>query len=45
VCRTAGLCSELSSCLLRCTAAVEEKDCDVKYSIDGVHQTFNIRTA
>jgi hypothetical protein len=28
-----------------CTPAVEEKDCNVMYSIDGVHLTFNIRTA
>ncbi len=27
--RNAGLCSELSSCHLRCAPAVEEKDCDV----------------
>jgi hypothetical protein len=40
-----GLCSELSSCHIRCTPAVEEEDYDVKYAIDGVHWTFNIRTA
>jgi hypothetical protein len=35
--RTAGLSSELPSCHVRCTPAVEEKDFDVMYSIDGVH--------
>jgi hypothetical protein len=28
---------------MRCTPAVEEKDYDVMYSIDGVPYTFNIR--
>jgi hypothetical protein len=41
-CRTAGLYSELPSCDMRCTAAVEEKDYDVMYFIDGVSYTFNI---
>jgi hypothetical protein len=35
-CRTAGLYTELPSCDVRCTAAVEEKDYDVMYSIDDV---------
>ncbi len=34
---TAGLCSELSNCHLRCTPAVEKEDYDVMYSIAGVH--------
>jgi hypothetical protein len=37
VCCTAGLCSELPSCDMRCTPAVEEEDYDVMYSIDGIH--------
>jgi hypothetical protein len=37
LCRTAGLCSELPSFDMRCTQAVEEKDYDVMYSIDGIH--------
>ncbi len=37
VCRTAGLCSELPSCDMRCTPAVEEEDYDLMYSIDGIH--------
>ncbi len=44
-CRAAGLYSELPSCDMRCTPAVEEKDYDVMYSIDGVPYTFNIRYA
>jgi hypothetical protein len=35
--RTAGLCSELPSCDMRCTPAVEEEDYDVMYSVDGIH--------
>ncbi len=38
VCRTAGLCSELSSCDTRCTPAVEEEDYEVMYSIDGIRE-------
>jgi hypothetical protein len=34
---TAGLCSELPSCDMRCTPAVEEEDYDVMYSINGIH--------
>jgi hypothetical protein len=34
--RIAGLCSELPSCDMRCTPAVEEEDYDVMYSIGGV---------
>jgi hypothetical protein len=37
VCGTTGLCSELSRCHVRYTPAVEEKDYEVMYSIDGVH--------
>jgi hypothetical protein len=37
VCRTASLCSELPSCDMRCTPAVEERDYNVMYSIDGIH--------
>jgi hypothetical protein len=37
VCHTAGLCSELPSCDMRCTPSVEEEDYDVRYSIDGIH--------
>jgi hypothetical protein len=37
--------SELPSCDMRCTAAVEEKDYDVMFFIDGVPSTFNIRYA
>ncbi len=29
---------------LKCIPAVEEKEYDTMYSIDGVHKTFNIRT-
>jgi hypothetical protein len=29
--------SELPSCYRRCTAAVEEKDYDVMYPINGIH--------
>jgi hypothetical protein len=37
LCRTTGLYSELSSCDMRCTPAVEEEDYEVMYSIDGIH--------
>jgi hypothetical protein len=37
VCCTEGLCSELPSCDMKCTPAVEEEDNDVMYSIDGIH--------
>jgi hypothetical protein len=37
LCRTAGLCSALPSCDRRCTAAVEDKDYNVMYLIDGIH--------
>jgi hypothetical protein len=37
VCCTVGLRSELPSCDMMCTPAVEEEDYDVMYSIDGVH--------
>jgi hypothetical protein len=40
----ASLCSELPSCYLRCTPAVEEEDDDVMCSIHGVHLTFKRRT-
>ncbi len=36
----ASLCSELPSCYLRCTPAVEEEDDDVMHSIHEVHLTF-----
>jgi hypothetical protein len=35
VCRTASQCSELSSCDMSCTPAVEEEDYDVIYYIEG----------
>jgi hypothetical protein len=37
VCRTAGVCSGLPSCDMRCTPAVEDEDYDVMYSIDSIH--------
>jgi hypothetical protein len=40
-----GLYSELSSCDMRCTPAVEEEDYEVMYSINGIHKTFNIQCA
>jgi hypothetical protein len=43
VSRTASLCSELPSCDMRCTPAVEEEDYKVMYSIDSIYQTFNNR--
>jgi hypothetical protein len=35
-----GLCSDLSSCHLSCTSAVEEGDYDGMYPMDDVNLTF-----
>jgi hypothetical protein len=43
VSRTAGLCSELSSCHVRCAPVAEEEDYDVMYFMYGVHPTFKKR--